>query len=123
MGSANGKVLIVEDETLIRLMAKAEFEDAGFAVIMATDGADGLAALEQHRDIELLFTDIRMPGDIDGWALAKSARQINPNLPVIYASGFSDDQLQIVDGGLWFTKPYRLSNILGAATRLLGAQQ
>jgi len=116
--SSPNKVLIAEDEPLVLALAQEEFEDAGFEVVAAPDGQAALAALAEFPDISLLFTDIRMPGDIDGWALAKAARQMKPDLPVIYATGFSHGEPDIVDGGLLFTKPYRLTSILNAARSL-----
>ncbi len=117
-----GKVLIAEDEPLILALAQAEFEDAGFQVIVAADGQAALAALERYSDIDLLFTDIRMPGDLDGWALARTARQMNPGLPVIYATGFSSQAPDIVEGGLLFLKPYVVAHILDAARSLKRSQ-
>jgi CheY-like chemotaxis protein len=112
--AALGKVLIVEDEPLILCVAQAEFEDAGYEVIAAADGQEALAALESHPDVDVLFTDIRIPGALDGWALARSARQLVPGLAVIYATGFSQDQGLPVEGSLFFMKPYRLSRIIEA---------
>ncbi len=114
-----GKVLIVEDELLIAKIAKVEFEDAGFEVVVASSAAAALTELEVHPDIDLLFTDIRMPGTPDGWGLGKVARQIFPKLPVIYVTGYSTEDPQPVDGGLVFSKPYRLSIVIDAARKLM----
>ena len=116
-GSA-GKVLIVEDEAMILTVAHEEFADAGYDVIVADNGQSALDAIECDPDIDLLFTDIRMPGPLDGWALAQSARQIRPHLRVIYATGFSVEKPQLVEGALLFMKPYRLSVIIEAARDL-----
>jgi CheY-like chemotaxis protein len=116
--AAAGKVLIVEDEALILCVAQAEFEDAGYRVIAAADSAEALAALGSNPDLDVLFTDIRIPGALDGWALARSARQIMPGLAVIYATGFSQDEAAPVEGGLLFMKPYRLSHIIEAVRTL-----
>lgn len=113
-----GKILIAEDEPLILELAQAEFEDAGYQVVVAADGAAALAALERNPDIAVLFTDIRMPGEIDGWALARSARVLRPDLCVIYATGFSHEQPQLVDGAMLFMKPYRFAHIVDAARAL-----
>lgn len=117
-GQFVGKVLIVEDELLIAKVAQAEFEDAGFEVIVAMTGPAALVQLEADAEISLLFTDIRMPGTPDGWGLAEAARQMYPQLPVIYATGFSAENPQPVDGGLVFSKPYRLSIVIEAARDL-----
>ncbi|OYY90984.1 MAG: hypothetical protein B7Y45_04625 [Sphingomonas sp. 28-66-16] len=118
-----GKVLIVEDEPLILNIAQDEFEDAGYEVIVATDGQSAIEALERHPDVRLLFTDIRMPGQPDGWDLAHRARQMLPDLTVIYATGFSGGEPRPVEGSLLFMKPYRLATIIEAARSLDGPRR
>lgn len=112
------KVLIVDDEPLILTIAQAQFEDAGYDVIATASGDAALSALENDVDVGLLFTDIRMPGNLDGWTLAEAAREILPALPVIYATGFSHDKPRPVVGSLFFMKPYRLAAIIEAAEKL-----
>lgn len=112
-------VLIVEDEFLILRLASMEFEDAGFEVSTATDSGSALAIIESDAVIDLLFTDIRMPGPCDGWALAQRARQLRPGLQVIYATGFSAHKPQIVERGVLITKPYLSDNIIDVARDLL----
>lgn len=111
-------VLIVEDEVLILSLARMEFEDAGFKVTTAVDSGSALAIIESDAEIDLLFTDIRMPGPFDGWTLARQARQVRPGLPVIYATGFSADPPQIVERGVLMTKPYVLDQIIDLAREL-----
>jgi CheY-like chemotaxis protein len=111
-------VLIVEDEPLVLEVARAEFEDAGYAVLTASDSDEALSLLESGTKLDLLFTDIRMPGSLDGWGVAERARALRPGLPVIYATGFSSQAPQVVEGALMFTKPYRLQDIISAADRL-----
>lgn len=108
-------ILIVEDEFLVREIAVVEFQDAGYDVLEAGDGNQALGLLDQHATIDLLFTDIRLPGQIDGWEIAARARELRPSLPVIYATGFSADTLQLVPGGRFFKKPYRPTDIIAAA--------
>jgi CheY-like chemotaxis protein len=112
-------VLIVEDEDLVREIAQAEFADAGFRVIEAATGEAALAHLSLDH-IDLLFTDVRLPGAIDGWRVARRARELHPGLPVIYASGFPGDAMDIVPGGRFIAKPYRPTAIVAVA-RELGA--
>lgn len=111
-------VLILEDEAFVRAIARMEFEDAGWRVFEAGDGAEALKALARNRDIELLFTDIRLPGDLDGWAVAEQARRTRPDLAVIYATGFTSEPPRLASGSLFFKKPYRLQEILDAAAGL-----
>lgn len=112
-------VLIVEDEEMVREIAALEFADAGFDVLEAAEGAAAVSLLESAATIDLLFTDIRLPGTIDGWDIAERARQLRPDLPVIYATGFSADEAAPVGGGRLFHKPYRPLAIIEAA-RMLG---
>lgn len=115
-------VLIVEDEALVRELAVLEFEDAGFQVYEAADGDTALALLAGEAPIDLLFTDIALRDSIDGWTLAVAARQLRPDLRVIYATGYSPDALQLVEGGRFFKKPYLPVTIIAAARDLVGAR-
>ena len=111
-------VLIVEDETLVREIAVEEFQDGGYDVLEAADGQAAVELLESDQAIDLLFTDIRLVGDLDGWSVAEAARRLRPSIPVIYATGFSAEQMRVVEGGLFYKKPYRLSDIIAAAATL-----
>jgi CheY-like chemotaxis protein len=111
-------VLLVEDEELLRLVIGEELRDRGFEVIEANDGAVAVEVLAKGASIDLLVTDIRMPGALSGWDVAEQARNLRPGLPVIYATGFSDDAPRIVPGGRFFKKPYRASAIIDAAREL-----
>jgi CheY-like chemotaxis protein len=108
-------VLVVEDEALILQLARLEFEDAGYHVLTAADADAALKLIESDVAIDILFTDIRMPGTVDGWQLAKQARQIRPSIHVIYATGFSADAPQPVDAGVLVTKPYLLNSVIELA--------
>lgn len=116
--SPRPNVLLVEDEELLRLVIGEELRDGGFEVIEASDGAVAMDVLAKQASIDLLVTDIRMPGVLSGWDVAEQARTLRPGLPVIYATGFSDDAPRIVPGGRFFKKPYRASAIIDAAREL-----
>lgn len=120
-GKSTRSVLIVEDEAMVLWLARSEFEDAGYRVVEASDAETAMDILRRDPDIDLMFTDIRMPGSMDGWTLARNARQLRPDLGIIYATGFSADKAELVDGARFFVKPYRLSSVLTAASELLGA--
>jgi two-component system CheB/CheR fusion protein len=68
--------------------------------------------------IDLLLTDIRMPGRINGWVLADMARCRRPNLPIIYTSGFASQEVSKVEGSFFLSKPYRTAQILAAFDKL-----
>jgi len=81
------KVLVVEDEMLIRLHVADSFRDSGFTVLEAADGAQALRILEQDPSIDAVFTDITLPGDIDGFAVARWVRSRRPAAKVFLTSG------------------------------------
>src|SRR4030088_786364 len=80
-------VLVVEDEMLLRMRAVDMVEDAGFTAIEAVNADDALAILESRSDIELLFTDIQMPGSFDGLHLAHAVHERRPAIKIILVSG------------------------------------
>jgi CheY-like chemotaxis protein len=106
-----GRVLLVEDELLVREVAAEDLSEAGFDVIPASDGDEALAILRDGSEFDLLFTDIRMPGSTDGWELAREARQIIPGLKVIYATGFGDAGDGLCEGECYVRKPYNLKDL------------
>ncbi len=115
--TANPTVLIVEDEALVLEVAALEFADAGYEVLTATNGAAAIGVLDD-RPIDLLFTDIRMPGLVDGWELARRARDRHPHLAVIYATGYSDEPPATVPNSKLLSKPYSLSEVIATAAAL-----
>lgn len=80
-------VLLVEDEALIAEIIGESLMDAGHAVHWAANAAEALEHLSGGARVDVLFTDINLPGEMDGAMLAQRARQADPRLPVIYASG------------------------------------
>ena len=116
-GSRPPRLLVVEDEPLVRELIVAELEDAGYDVLEAEDGPTALQLLALHGDIALLFTDIRLPGGLTGWDIAEKARAIRPGLPVIYTTGYSSDDLRLVAGAHFLKKPYRPAMVLEAIGR------
>jgi CheY-like chemotaxis protein len=84
------RILLVEDEMLLRELALEDLSDAGFETVPAADGDEALAILQGDRAFDLLFTDIKMPGTLDGRGLAAEAKRLIPGLKVIYASGLAD---------------------------------
>jgi CheY-like chemotaxis protein len=98
------KVLVVEDDELVREVAVEGLMEAGFEVVEAASAEEALARCEEHV-ADVLFTDIRLPGSLDGWDVAEQCRETNPGLPVIYATGFSHVRPRPVPGSVWFQKP------------------
>ncbi|MDP9056091.1 MAG: response regulator [Pseudomonadota bacterium] len=105
-------VLVVEDEFLVREFIVEEFGDAGFAVQSASDGEKALELLKSGAGFDLLFTDVRMPGSIDGWELGRHAAQMFPDIRIVYATGYSETSHALNDNEGFLTKPYRMVDIL-----------
>jgi CheY-like chemotaxis protein len=87
MGEDRPVLLVVEDDFLVRLTLADSLADSGFEVLEAADAQEALALLCNRPDILVMLTDINLPGGSDGFALARAARVLRPDLPVVYASG------------------------------------
>ena len=112
------KVLLVEDELLVREVAAEDLGEAGFEVVPASDGDEALSILRETADFDLLFTDIRMPGTTDGWGLAREAKRMIPGLRVIYATGFGDAGDDLATDERYVRKPYNLKDLRQALVSL-----
>jgi CheY-like chemotaxis protein len=108
--SVNRRVLLVEDEEMVREVVIWTLEDMGFDVVGASSGDQALDILRDGA-IDILLTDIRMPGGIDGWTLAEKAREVLPDLPIIYMSGFSHEPPRMLKGSGFVQKPLSLATL------------
>jgi DNA-binding NtrC family response regulator len=115
-------ILIVEDEALIRMCAVAAMTDAGFFVIEAIHAADALAILHiRAGDIRVLFTDIHMPGAMDGLGLAHHAARHWPQIAVLITSGKARFQVpELPDGCRFVSKPYDPDHVIKHIQELVG---
>jgi two-component sensor histidine kinase len=114
-------VLVVEDEMLLRMRAVDMVEDAGFNPIEAINADDALAILESRSDIELLFTDIQMPGSIDGLKLAYAVHERWPLIKIILVSGqlkLSDDDKPV--DSRFFGKPLDVKQMITEMQDMMG---
>jgi len=125
MSFADGKsqarrVLVVEDEFLIRMTLAEALGDEGFEVIEAETADAALPMLQSDPNIHLLLTDIQLPGVLNGRTLAQKVREHKPSLPIIFMTGRPDptDQASALD--VFISKPYTLNDICEAARRLTG---
>jgi len=112
-------VLLVEDEFFVCEMMAQALSEQGFAVLTAANAADALRHLALD-PVDVLFTDINLPGGMDGAALARRARQLQPNLPVVYASARATmlEPDARVPGAIIVPKPYEpalVGRLLAAA--------
>jgi CheY-like chemotaxis protein len=114
-------VLIVEDEPLVRLLAVDFIEDAGFDVIEATSAAEAIEILERRLDIRIVFTDVDMPGGIDGMKLAAAVRDRWPPIEIIITSGKHRPLAQDMPArGVFFPKPYSWEEVTDMMHRFAG---
>ena len=108
-------VLVVEDEPIVRMYAVDVLEDAGYDVIEAGDAAQALAKLDAHPDIALMFSDINMPGEMDGFALAREVHRRRPDVRLILTSGKMATDKAAAGIDAFVPKPYSADGL----TRLL----
>jgi CheY-like chemotaxis protein len=100
-------VLVVEDEPILRLMAAALVREAGFEAIEASNADEAVSILESRNDIRIVFTDIDMPGSMDGIKLAACIRDRWPPVEIIVTSGhFAAEDVKLPARSLFFGKPY-----------------
>jgi CheY-like chemotaxis protein len=100
-------VLVVEDEPLLRMLAVDLVEDAGFEAIEAPDAQEAVRILESRNDIRIVFTDIDMPGAMDGIMLAAAVRDRWPPIEIVIVSGHRRPaQNQLPSRSVFFSKPY-----------------
>jgi CheY-like chemotaxis protein len=117
--SSRPVVLVVEDEYLVRLYAADVLADAGFDVVQANNADEAIAVLEQRRDIRLVFTDIDMPGEMDGLKLAAAVRDRWPPIELILTSGkYNPGDDCIPDRGHFLPKPYHATSLARAVRNL-----
>ncbi|SOB87669.1 Response regulator receiver domain-containing protein [Sphingomonas guangdongensis] len=113
-------VLLVEDEMLVRLIGSDALSDAGYTVVEAETADEAVKLLEGGGEVHLLFTDIRMPGSMDGLALAELVRQRWPDIRILLTSGDTlPTREQIPDEGSFLQKPYRVDALRAEVQRLI----
>jgi len=115
------KVLVVEDEMMLRMRAVDIVEDAGFTPIEAVNADEALAILESHSDIELLFTDIQIPGSMDGLRLAHAVHERWPSIKIILVSGklTPTDAEKPIDSR-FFGKPLEVKRMIAEMQEMIG---
>ena len=114
-GADHKIVLVVDDEVFARLFAVQVFLDEGFTVLEAADAEEGLEVLENNDDVGLLFTDISMPGDMDGLDLIARVGEERPGLSFVATSGqvMPADEL-LPHGARFLPKPYTAHALMSA---------
>jgi CheY-like chemotaxis protein len=114
-------VLVVEDEMLLRMRTVDMVEDAGFTSIEAVDADEAVAILESRSDIALLFTDIQMPGSMDGLRLAHAVHERWPPIKIILVSGqLRLASIDIPADSRFFGKPLEASEMIVEMQSMIG---
>jgi DNA-binding NtrC family response regulator len=112
-------VLVVEDDYLIRKNAVAIINDAGFQVVEADNADDALEILEANSNIHIVFTDIQMPGSIDGLKLAKFVKDRWPPMKIVATSGrFKVDKIDLPKDVVFVPKPYDPDHLVATLREL-----
>ncbi len=112
-------VLVVEDDPLVLMMAVDLVAEAEFHAISARNADDAIRILEQRSDIRIIFTDIHMPGSMDGLKLAHAVRDRWPPVEIIVTSALAPaGKEQLPERGIFLLKPYTGAQIAGALQKL-----
>jgi len=124
MGSSASRrpvVLIVEDEFLLRIDAVDMIKAAGFEVVEAANANEAIEILQSRRDITVVFTDIQMPGSMDGLKLARAVRGRWPPIKIVATSGqIHVSETDLPEGGRFLPKPYSPVEVTGLLRELTG---
>jgi CheY-like chemotaxis protein len=115
-------VLVVENEAIVRLELVDQFEGLGLIVLAAQDADEAILLLDSHPEIELLMTDIKMPGSMDGIRLAHHVRDRWPPVKIIVLSGMLNTQLSQLPGeSIFLSKPYDPGALAEALSNMLNS--
>ncbi len=114
------RIMVVEDEFLVRLTLSEALADEGFDVVEAGTADEAFELLQHDATIVLLLTDIQLPGRLNGLSLVKLVRETRPDLPAIYMSGGPDTMAgsSRTDRDAFIRKPYLSSEVAAVARRL-----
>ena len=123
--SGGGRILLVEDEDTVRAVAERALTRQGYTVVTAADGDEGLEIIKADSDFELVVSDVVMPS-MDGPAMAREIRKIAPRVPVLFMSGYAEEQLRRdidIEGMHFIAKPFSVQQIAAKVGQVLGAHR
>jgi len=125
--SGQGTVLVVDDEPLVRMLVVTALEDMGHVVLEAEDGARGLHILQSDVAIDLVVTDVGLPGGMNGRQMADAARGKRPDTPVLFITGYAENAIigngQLDPGMQVLTKPFAVADLEQRVRAMLGETQ
>jgi len=116
-------IMVVEDDQLVQTMVEAALSDGGFEPAIAASGEEAVTLLKGGTKYRALVTDINLLGRMDGWEVAKRAREIDPEFPIVYMTGASADDYGSlgVPNSILLTKPFAPAQLVTAVSQLLNA--
>jgi two-component system cell cycle sensor histidine kinase/response regulator CckA len=120
----SGTVLLVEDEPMVRSVAERALTRHGYHVITADNGEEALEIIAQGEPIDLLISDVVMPG-MDGPTMVREARQSRPELKILFMSGYAEEQLRKsidIENVNFLPKPFSVTDLAEATRRAMGAK-
>lgn len=124
--SYSGKVLVVEDSPNVREVAVHALEEAGFDVLAAADGREGLEVFESNPDIEVVFSDVIMPGGLTGIDMAERILEKSPQVPILLATGYTEksmkDRMLAKSEAVFISKPYDTEDLPGLIHAMMTKQ-
>jgi len=120
--SGKRTILVVEDDGLVRDFIVDELKEAGYRVLEAENGEAALAVAANEK-FDVLFTDIRLPGSVDGWKLAQTVREARPEVAIVYSTGYVPSREMQLHGTRFLMKPYRPPEVLRAIEELLESSE
>ena len=113
-------ILVVEDDARVRRVTTARLRSLGYEVIEADGGAAAILLLAAHPKIAMIFTDVLMPGAMNGDELAKAALAASPDLKVLFTSGYAEPAVARLGAGAWLKKPYTAAELAQKIREILG---
>ncbi len=123
--SGGGRILLVEDEDTVRAVAERALARQGYTVVTAADGDEGLEAIKADGGFDLVVSDVVMPS-MDGPAMAREIRKLAPKMPVLFMSGYAEEQLRReidIEGMHFIPKPFSVQQIAAKVGQVLGAHR
>jgi len=122
--SGGGRILLVEDEEMVRAVAERSLTRQGYTVVTAGDGEEGLAVMRESQGFDLVVTDVVMP-TMDGPAMVRAIREIAPDMPVLFMSGYAESQLREeidIERVQFIPKPFSMAQIVAKVGEVLRAE-
>ncbi len=120
-------VLIVDDEPLIRMLVREVVEESGYQSLEAGDAAAALAMLQPLAEVDLLIADLGLPGSMNGRQLAEAARQLRPDLKVLFITGYLDHPAltpaSLSEGMQVLLKPFSIEKLAQALHSMIASEQ